>query len=76
MKKRDFKSLNLNKTSISNLHGLLIKGGAVSISKTLVSIIDGPGCDSHAGCTGGPHETLTCPYQSCACSGPITGCTR
>ncbi|WP_298424958.1 hypothetical protein [uncultured Kordia sp.] len=75
MKKRNLKSLNLNKKSVSNLQGRFVNGGGTSIIMTLNSILDGPGCDSNAGCTGGPNETLTCPLDSCACTGPLTGCT-
>ncbi|WP_046759208.1 hypothetical protein [Kordia jejudonensis] len=76
MKKRNLKSLNLNKSLVSNFQKNVLNGGTGTIISinTLNSIIDGPGCDSNAGCTGGPNETLSCPLDSCACTGPLTGC--
>ncbi len=60
MKKRNLKSLTINKSSISNLQVTLF-GGNLSIS-----LVDAPpGCMSQAGCTGGPDETMTCPLWSC-----------
>lgn len=71
MKKRNLKSLNLNKSSISNLRESVLNGGkSVLTIGTLISIIDGPGCMSEAGCTGGTDQTMTCPLWSChGCTG-------
>lgn len=54
MKKRSFKSLNLNKKSISNLEDLL-KGGAIPTNH---------GCQNDTGCIGPVKET--CGIINCA----------
>ncbi len=70
MKKRNLKSLNLNKSSVSNFQKSAATGGkSILTIGTIISIIDGPGCMSEAGCTGGPDQTMTCPNWSCACGG-------
>lgn len=63
MKKKNLKSLKLNKTSISNME---ISGGKVRLSDN-VSVFDIDGCMSEGGCTTGTDQTLTCPHYSCAC---------
>jgi hypothetical protein len=72
MKKRNLKSLNLNKSLVSNFQKNALSGGTfttISIG-TLISVIDGPGCNSEIGCTGGPDQTMTCPANSChGCTG-------
>jgi len=71
MKKRNLKSLKLNKSSISNFQQDLANGGrSIPTIMTIISIIDGPGCNSEAGCTGGTDQTMTCPLWSChGCTG-------
>ena len=66
MKKKNLKSLKLNKSSISNFQENLVNGGrSITTIMTIISIIDGPGCMSEAGCTGGPDQTMTCPAWGC-----------
>ncbi len=70
MKKRNLKSLKLNKSSISNLQKSAASGGRSIIVTFNPSIFDAPGCMSEMGCTTGPDETMTCPLWSChGCTG-------
>ena len=62
MKKKNLKSLLLNKKSISNMQA---NGGRAPISGP--SVFDQNGCMSEGGCTTGPDQTMTCPHYSCAC---------
>jgi len=70
MKKKDLKSLKLNKKSISNFQVTNSIKGASGIR----CILPLPGsvlfdCDdtSEAGCPTTPDETMTCPDWSCGC---------
>lgn len=76
MKKRNLKSLSLNKKSISNLQKSTTNGGTSGFTdhRPIIvtfnpSIIDAVGCMSEMGCTTGPDETMTCAHWSCACGG-------
>ncbi len=73
MKKRNLKSLNLNKKTISGFDGKLSGGRLGLLTENDVricnlSIIDGSNCQSQGGCTGGTDETLTCAAWSCMCN--------
>ena len=79
MKKKSIK-LSLRKVSVSSFKTTRIMGGSDNLCsqhglqckthKTIGPVGSvGPACnpDSHAGCTGTPDETITCPLWSCAC---------
>ena len=74
MKKKNLKSLSLNKKVISNLKPHNVQGGVgIFLTENDVrvcnlSIIDGSKCTSQGGCTGGDDETLTCAAWSCQCN--------
>ena len=71
MKKKNLKSLKLNKQSISNLEVEKTKGGMSGIVCALFSVEElyGIRCDSENGCSNtGTDETITCPDYSCACN--------
>ena len=72
MKKRNLKSLNLNKKSISRLNLAeqdSVKGGLTPLSFHLISIMfcSNDPANSNNGCTGTPDETMTCENYSCTC---------
>jgi len=75
MKKKNLKSLSLNKKVVSSLEPSL-HGGRNNLQLALtdadvrvcnLSIIDGSKCMSQGGCTGGTDETMTCAAWSCTC---------
>ncbi len=76
MKKKNLKSLSLNKKVVSSLKPSL-QGGRNNLQLALtdadvrvcnLSIIDGSNCMSQGGCTSGPDETMTCAAWSCICN--------
>jgi hypothetical protein len=71
MKKRNLKSLELNKQLIYNLESEKSNEEFTVLVCVLTSFIEGfgIGCNSANGCSNSPYETLTCPHWSCACDG-------
>jgi len=55
MKKSNFKSLKLNKQSVSDLSSGKLKGGTIIIA------------EPSNGCTDGCDQTFSCPQWSCNC---------
>ena len=69
MKKKNLKSLNLNKKSISNLETKIVSGGAVAVTTTVWTITifyTKEICD--------PSDSLSCWNDSCGCPSVRNAC--